>query len=152
LPGEGGEARYEGMLPKIAFFAATIDELQQELRPAVEAAIARHGVPAERILVNVGDDKITTNDDIREFNQLDTPRSEKQFVLLVNKGREGWNCRSLFGVALFRKPRSKIFVLQATMRCMRSITEVQQTGSVYLSEENRGILEEELQQNFRVSV
>lgn len=47
------------------------------------------------ILVNVGDNKITSNDDIREFNRLDTEGSDKQFILLVNKGREGWNCRSL---------------------------------------------------------
>lgn len=146
------DERYEGMLPKLAFFAATIDELQSELRPAVEQALARHGIPADRVLVNVGDPKLTSNDDIRDFNQLDTRRSAKQFILLVGKGREGWNCRSLFGVALFRKPRSKIFVLQATMRCLRSITDAQQTGRIYLSEENLDILADELQQNFRVTM
>ena len=109
-------------------------------------------IPATSILVNVGDEKLTTNDDIREFNRLDTAGSTKQFILLVNKGREGWNCRSLFGVALFREPKSKIFVLQATMRCLRSIGPAQQTGQVYLSAENRQILEDELQQNFRISV
>lgn len=146
------DARYEGLKPKLAFFAATIEELQKELRPAVETALRQHGIPLEHILVNVGDEKLTSNDDIREFNRLDTPGSEKQFILLVNKGREGWNCRSLFGVALFRQPKSKIFVLQATMRCLRSITEAQQTGRVYLSAENIAILEAELQQNFRVTV
>lgn len=144
--------RAEGMLPKLAFFASTIEELQNELRPAVEAALIKHGIPVSRILVNVGDDKITSNDDIREFIRLDTCDSEKQFVLLVNKGREGWNCRSLFGVALFRKPKSRIFVLQATMRCLRAISDMQQTGHVYLSDENTQILEEELQQNFRVDI
>ena len=146
------QERHEGMAPKIAFFAATIDELQKELRPAVEKAIAKHSIPSTAILVNVGDEKLTTNDDIREFNRLDTAGSTKQFILLVNKGREGWNCRSLFGVALFREPKSKIFVLQATMRCLRSIGLAQQTGQVYLSAENRQILEDELQQNFHISV
>lgn len=144
--------RHEGLRPKLAFFAATIEELQNELRPAVENALSRHGIAASKILVNVGDEKLTTSDDIREFNRLDTPESEKQFILLVNKGREGWNCRSLFGVALYRKPRSKIFVLQASMRCLRSIGDVQQTGRVYLSQENVQILEDELQENFRVSI
>lgn len=144
--------RHEGMLPKIAFFASTIDELQKELRPAVERALAKHNIPTSKILVNVGDQSITSNDDIREFNHLDTPGSEKQFILLVNKGREGWNCRSLFGVALFREPKSKIFVLQATMRCLRSIGVGQQTGQVYLSDENIQILKDELEQNFRVSI
>lgn len=141
----------EGMTPKLAFFAATIEEIATELRPAVEKALAKHGIPASRILVNVGDDKQTTNDDIREFNRLDTVGTEKQFILLVNKGREGWNCRSLFGVALFREPKSKVFVLQATMRCLRSIGEVQYTGQVYLTNENLALLNDELQQNFRIS-
>jgi hypothetical protein len=142
----------EGMLPKIAFFAATVEELTSELKPAVETALIKHGIPTSRILVNVGDSKITSNDDIREFNRLDTEGSEKQFILLVNKGREGWNCRSLFGVGLFRQPKSKVFVLQATMRCLRSVGQAQYTGHVFLSDDNLQILNDELQQNFRISV
>lgn len=142
----------EGLSPKMAFFAGTIEELQTELRPAVERALRKRGIPVSRILVNVGDEKLTTNDDIREFNRLDTPGSDKQFILLVNKGREGWNCRSLFSVALFREPKSRIFVLQATMRCLRSIGTAQHTAQVFLSEENLGILREELDQNFRITV
>jgi hypothetical protein len=148
---DSGELRPEGFLPKLAFFAATIDELTGELRPAVERALLKHGVPTSRILVNVGDDKLTSNDDIREFNRLDTQGSEKQFILLVNKGREGWNCHSLFGVGLFREPKSKVFVLQATMRCLRAIGEAQHTGHVFLSDDNLQTLNEELQQNFRIS-
>ncbi|MFU1942729.1 TnsA endonuclease N-terminal domain-containing protein [Bordetella hinzii] len=148
---EAGDLRPEGLLPKLAFFATTVEELTEELKPAVERALLKHGIPTSRILVNVGDSKITTNDDIREFNRLDTEGSEKQFVLLVNKGREGWNCRSLFGVGLFREPKSKIFVLQATMRCLRAIGEAQHTGHVFLSDSNLNTLNEELQQNFRIS-
>ena len=147
-----GEQRHEGMLPKLALFAPTIDELKNDLYPAVESTLRCLGVPTDRILINVGDDKLTTNDEIRRFVNLDTPASEDQFILLVNKGKEGWNCRSLFGVALYRKPKSKIFVLQASMRCLRQIGDGQQTGHVYLSEENAEILSDELQQNFRVSI
>ncbi|KUR72643.1 type III restriction endonuclease [Novosphingobium fuchskuhlense] len=146
-----GENRREGMLPKLAIFASTIDELDTELRPALEKILTDLGVPTNRILVNVGDEKLTTGEDIREFNRLDTEASDKQFILLVGKGREGWNCRSLFGVALYRKPKSRIFVLQSTMRCLRSIGEIQETGHIYLSAENMEILKDELQQNFRVT-
>lgn len=143
--------RPEGLIPKLAFFASTVEELTGELKPAVERALLKHGIPTSRILVNVGDSKITTNDDIREFNRLDTEGSEKQFILLVNKGREGWNCRSLFGVGLFREPKSKVFVLQATMRCLRAIGQAQHTGHVFLSESNLSTLNDELQQNFHIS-
>ncbi|MEM7392846.1 MAG: type III restriction endonuclease, partial [Verrucomicrobiota bacterium] len=145
-------ATYEGMEPKLAIFAGKIEELTEHVRPALEAVLVEEGIPTDTILVNVGDDKVTSKDDIREFHALDTPGSNKQFILLGNKGKEGWNCRSLFGVALHRKPKSKVFVLQATMRCLRSITEVQQTGSVYLSDENRQILNDELEENFRCTV
>ncbi|MEJ3663181.1 type III restriction endonuclease [Pseudomonas sp. FSL R10-0056] len=148
---ESGELRPEGLLPKLAFFASTVEELIGELRPAVERVLLKHGIPTSRILVNVGDSKITSNDDIREFNQLDTIGSEKQFILLVNKGREGWNCRSLFGVGLFREPKSKVFVLQATMRCLRAIGQAQHTGHVFLSDDNLNTLNDELQQNFHIS-
>lgn len=143
---------FEGMLPKLAFFGSTIDEVQSELRPALEQVLSELNIPSSKILVNVGDSSITTNDDLREFKNLDSPASQKQFIILVNKGKEGWNCRSLFGVALHREPKSKVFVLQATMRCLRAIEPMQQTGMVFLSDENIKILDAELQENFKMSV
>lgn len=147
-----GEERIEGKLPKMALFASNIEELDRELRPALEQVLSELNISTDKILVNVGDDKLTTNDDLREFINLDSPASEKQFILLVNKGKEGWNCRSLFAVGLHRTPKSKIFVLQATMRCLRAIGPNQATGFVYLSEENKAILNEELQNNFRLNL
>lgn len=146
------DLRFEHMLPKLAFFTSSIEELQSELKPAVEQVLAELNISTEKILVNVGDSSITSNDELREFKNLDTAHSIKQFILLVNKGKEGWNCRSLFGVALHREPKSKVFVLQATMRCLRSIEPKQQTGQVFLSDENIKILDAELQENFKMSL
>jgi hypothetical protein len=142
-------------MPKMAIFAATIEEAVGEVRPAAERALTDLGVPLSSIIVNVGDVKYTKEEDIRHFNNLDVAGTEgscKQFLILVNKGREGWNCRSLFSVALYRSPKSKIFVLQATMRCLRQITEEQQTASVFLSKDNFDILNDELQKNFKMNV
>jgi len=147
-----GEKRYESMLPKMAIFSTNIEEMQNEVRPVVEEILADLGISMDKILINVGDEKITTNDDLRDFKNLDKPSSNKQFILLVNKGKEGWNCRSLFCVALHRKPDSRIFVLQATMRCLRSIGDIQETAKVYLSDENVVILDKELEENFKVTL
>jgi len=150
-----GDKTYEGLLPKLAIFASTIKEATDEVRPAVENILADIDVPTSKILVNVGDEKITKDGDIRNFNDLDmigTVGSQMQILILVGKGREGWNCRSLFGVAMFRSPKSKIFVLQATMRCLRKITAKQETASVYLSKENYDILDEELNKNFNMEI
>ena len=150
-----GEKLYEGLSPKLAIFGATIDEVVNEIRPAVERVLSELGIPLDKILINTGDEKITKDNDIKAFNDLDVVDSlgsQKQFILLCNKGREGWNCRSLFGVALFRSPKSTVFVLQATMRCLRQITGDQQKAIVRLSKENMDILNAELTKNFRVSI
>ena len=146
---------YEGLQPKLAIFGATIEEVTTEIHPIVDEALSELGIPLNKVLVNVGDDTITKGEDIRHFNDLDiegTVGSEKQFILLCNKGREGWNCRSLFGVALFRSPKSTIFVLQATMRCLRQITDDQQEAIVRLSKENLDILNAELKKNYRINI
>lgn len=147
-----GEKRVEGMLPKMAFFASTIEEAVTELRPAIENELARLNIATSRILVNVGDEHYTTNDDLREFKRLDTKTSEKQFIILVGKGKEGWNCRSLFAVAMYRKAKSTVFVLQATMRCMRQIGDYQHTALLFFSQENMEILNNELKENFNITL
>ncbi len=150
-----GDNLYEGLKPKIAVFGATIDEVVNEIKPAVENILSDLGIDLNTILVNVGDQSATKDADIKNFNDLDVIGSEgnnKQVILLVNKGREGWNCRSLFSVALFRSPKSTIFVLQSTMRCLRSITDRQQLAHVYLSDENYKILDAELKKNFNVTI
>lgn len=147
-----GEKRVEGLLPKMAFFASSIEEAVAELKPVIEDVLVSLGIPTSRILVNVGDATVTTNDDLREFNILDTPRSEKQFIILVGKGKEGWNCRSLFSVAMYRKAKSTVFVLQATMRCLRQIGDYQHTAYLYFSQENLDILNKELQENFNITL
>lgn len=150
-----GGKTYEGLKPKLAIYAAGVEEAATEVRPALEKILADLGIPATSILLNVGDPKYTKDEDIRHFNNLDVPGSEgndKQFIILVEKGKEGWNCRSLFGVALFRSPKSKIFVLQATMRCLRSITNERLTATVFLSKENFDTLNDELHKNFNMEI
>lgn len=140
---------------KLAIYASRVEEAVNEVRPALEEILADLGIPASSILVNVGETKYTKDEDIRNFNDLDVQGSqgnEKQFIILVDKGKEGWNCRSLFGVAMFRNPNSKIFVLQATMRCLRTITDDRLTATVFLSKENYDTLDDELHKNFNMDI
>lgn len=141
----------EGMQPKLVFFSPTIANATGYLRPLLEEELVRRDIPVSQLLVNVGDPKVTSNDDIRAFNELDCVGSEKLFLILVSKGKEGWNCCSLCGVAMFRQPKSRVFVLQASMRSLRSIGDRQEEGQVYLTAENAEVFNEELQQNFRLT-
>lgn len=146
---------YDNLNPKLAIYAANVEEAVNEVVPALEEILTRLEIPTTSILLNVGDSKYTKDEDIRNFNNLDVPGSEgneKQFVVLVEKGKEGWNCRSLFGVALYRSPKSKIFVLQATMRCLRAITDERLTATIFLSKENYDTLDDELHKNFNMEI
>lgn len=150
-----GNNLYENLVPKLAIFAATVEEATKVVRPAVEKVLGELGIPISTILVNTGDTTITKDDDIRDFRNLDIPGTEgskKQFIILVEKGREGWNCRSLLGIALFRSPKSKVFVLQATMRCLRQLTDEQLKATVFLSKENYDILDDELNKNYNMEI
>lgn len=146
--GEYGEERLEGRLPKIAFYSASIDDLQKELRPKLEKILAERGIALDKVL----EYHTEAEENKEEFLNCDTIDSKKQFILLVGKGTEGWNCRSLVACALYRKPKSAIFVLQSSTRCLRSIGDNSTLGSIFLSEENYRILDKELKNNFATNI
>lgn len=150
----GGQT-YEGLNPKLAIYASGIEEAAHEVVPMLEEILTELGIPNNKILLNVGDSKYTKDEDLRNFKKLDVLGSEgneKQFIVLVEKAKEGWNCRSLFGVAMYRKPESTVFVLQATMRCLRAITDKRHTASIFLSKDNYDILDNELHKNFNMEI
>lgn len=150
-----GGKTYEGLLPKLAIFAANVKEATDVVRPAVEKVLSELGISLSTVLVNTGDPSVTKDEDIKNFNNLDvigTEGSKKQFIILVEKGREGWNCRSLLGIALFRSPKSKVFVLQATMRCLRQLTKEQLKATIFLSKENYDTLDDELRKNYNMEI
>lgn len=145
---EYGENRLEDKLPKIAFYAPSIEVLRQELLPEISKILSQKGISTEKVL----EYHTEAENQKDEFLKLDTADSKKQFVLLVGKGTEGWNCRSLVSCALFRKPKSAIFVLQSATRCLRSIGDNSVKASVFVSPENAKILDKELKNNFATSL
>ncbi len=145
---EYAENRLEGRLPKMAFYAPNIENLRTELKPRIERVLAEMNIPIDKVL----EYHTEAEDSKDEFRALDTIDSTKQFVLLVGKGTEGWNCRSLVACALYRKPSSSIFVLQASTRCMRSIGDNSTRAHIFLSKENYKVLDKELKNNFASSI
>lgn len=145
---EYGTKRLEGRLPKIAFYASSIDDLQNDLKPKLERVLAERGLSSDAIL----EYHTEAEENADDFKHLDTTESKKQFILLVGKGTEGWNCRSLVSVALYKKPKSTILVLQSTTRCLRSIGDNSTRATIFLSKETAKILDDELKKNFASSI
>jgi len=119
------------------------------VRATLEKVIFRdYKIPSGKIIEN---HTKATKEEIQEFYNLDTKESKKQFILLVNKGTEGRNCKSLYATALYRKP-PQVFTLQATTRCLRATGTNEIKANIFLSKQNYNILDKELRQNFDLDI
>jgi len=148
----GGHKLPNGSEAKIAIYFPQTKDLA-ELKPVIEQKLLRIGLDPSICLVNTSDADLTKEDDIKEFNRLNNPGSQKRVMLLVNKGTEGWNCPSLFACALARKLKSSNnFVLQATTRCLRQVPGNDKKARVYLSTDNFNILDKQLQETYGESI
>lgn len=137
-----------GAPAKLAIYFPQTDDLR-DLRPAIDRALANVGLSPALVLVNTSDESQTKAADIDAFNRLNDPASPHRVILLVNKGTEGWNCPSLFACALARKLKtSNNFVLQAATRCLRQVPGNVFKARIYLSKENYGILDRQLQETY----
>lgn len=147
---EYGDIRLpDGSPARLAIYFPQVEDLR-ELRPHVELACSRAGLPTTAVLENHSG---SPQADIDAFNRLNDPQSPHRVILLVNKGTEGWNCPSLFATALARRLRTaNNFVLQAASRCLRQVPGNTRPARIYLSEANRGILDRQLRETYGESL
>jgi len=145
----GDAALPTGQPAKLALYFPQNDDLD-ELRPHVERALLEAGLDRGIILRNTSE---SSDAEIAAFNRLNFAESPHRVILLVNKGTEGWNCPSLFACALARKLHSSNnFVLQAASRCLRQVPDNNRPASIYLSQDNRAVLDRQLQESYGESL
>jgi hypothetical protein len=141
-----------GAPAKLAMYFPQTDDLR-ELKPVIDRALVESGLSPAVALINTSDTGLTKQADVENFNRLNDPDSIYRVLLLVNKGTEGWNCPSLFACALVRQLRtSNNFVLQAATRCMRQVAGNTRKARVYLSTDNFGVLDRQLQETYGESI
>jgi type III restriction enzyme len=134
-----------GAAAKVAIYFPQTGDLE-ELRPAIDAALMKVGQAPTLSLRNTSE---SPKEEVDAFNRLNDPQAPHRVILLVNKGTEGWNCPSLFGCALARRLRSSNnFVLQAATRCLRQVPGNTMKARIYLSRDNRSILDRQLQETY----
>jgi type III restriction enzyme len=141
----GDVALPNGAPARLAMYFPQTKDLR-ELRPVVEQTLMELGYSTDIVLRNTSK---STQAEIDAFNRLNAPTSRHRVMLLVNKGTEGWDCPSLFACALARKlKRSQNFVLQASTRCLRQVPANPHKARIYLSMDNRGALDQQLQETY----
>ena len=141
-----GEVRLPNGAPaKMAMYFPQTDDLEK-LRPFIDAALLKVGQSPTVCLRNTTD---SPKEEVDSFNRLSDPATPHRVILLVNKGTEGWDCPSLFACALARRLRSSNnFVLQAATRCLRQVPGNNRKARIYLSRDNRSILDRQLRETY----
>ena len=132
----------DGTPAKLAIFFPQTDDVR-ELRWIVEKKLVEMGYSTDLIL-----EHHTANENKAEFDRFRT--SPKRVALLVSRGVEGWNVPPLFATALARRLQSggNNFVLQAASRCLRQVPGNMTKARIYLSMDNRAILDGQLQESY----
>lgn len=140
----------EGAPARLALYFPQTESLD-ELKPAVESALAIKGIDPTTVLAVHSK---SPEENKRAFYRVaNDPRSPHRIILLVNMGTEGWNCPSLFATGLIRQLKSSNnFVLQAATRCLRQVPGNTKPARIYLTKDNRKILEKQLQETYGTTI
>ncbi len=143
----------DGTIAKLAIYCGTIERLESEIAPMLNAEM---GIEAEAILkFHKGNAHYkTSREQETEFASLDSPLSKKRIVLLVQIGKEGWDCRSLSGVILSQKGDCPTnMVLQTSCRCLRQVRGgTDETANIWLNAENEKQLDKQLKEEQHTSI
>ena len=153
----------DGTTAKLGIYCGTISKLEELVYPLVLRIAKEYGLGEESILrfyrESSSKDPAAKKykapaDSQMQFDILDRPFSKTRIVLLVQIGKEGWDCRSLTGVILSQEGDCpKNMVLQTSCRCLRQVVKGSpETALIYLNDGNAAMLNTQLQQQHHISL
>lgn len=152
-----GAKRYaDGAIAKLAIYCGKIETLEEEVYPFLTGEL---NIPEAEILrFHRGDKDYPTPPGAElAFRSLDLPAphaAPQRYILLVQIGKEGWDCRSLTGVILSQQgdcPRN--MVLQTSCRCLRQVDPgAAEEALIWLNDGNAQTLNAQLRQQQRTSI
>jgi len=142
-----------GTIAKIAIYCGNINNLEEHVFPFLTDEMK---ISPDLILkYHKGNKKYKiSKENEMEFASLDTPLSKKKIILLVQVGKEGWDCRSLTGIILSQKGDCPTnMVLQTSCRCLRQVdNNKQETAVIWLNEDNARSLDKQLKEEQHTSI
>lgn len=146
----------DGLTAKLGIYCGTIEKLEEAVYPSVARIVAEYGLGTDAILkFHKGNKQYKMPADSQmQFDILDKSISRIRIVLLVQIGKEGWDCRSLTGIILSQGGDCPInMVLQTSCRCLRQvIKDNPETALIYLNKSNADKLNSQLEQQHHISL
>ena len=147
----------DGTCAKLGIYCGKIDALEQSIYPLAERLATEFGLnPSESVLrFHRGNKEYPMPEGAElRFASLDKSISKDRIVLLVQIGKEGWDCRSLTGIVLSQEGDCPTnMVLQTSCRCLRQVQRgVPESALIYLNKSNAEILNTQLEQQHHISI
>lgn len=154
----------DGTCAKLAVYCGQIPALEEEIYPLVSEIVTEYGLnPAEVILKRhkgssskkVGMKKYPEPEGSEAaFTMLDSSSSKVRIILLVQIGKEGWDCKSLTGVILPHEGAChKNMVLQTSCRCLRQVIRGEREKAlIWMNKWNADKLNRELKQQQNITL
>lgn len=146
-----------GCCAKLAIYCGRIEKLEEEIYPVVERVVRAYGLNPEEVVLKFheGNKEYKAPEGAKlQFATLDNAISKIKIVLLVQIGKEGWDCTSLTGVILSQAgacPNN--MVLQTSCRCLRQVDKnTQETALIYLNESNGELLNKQLKKQHHIDI
>ena len=145
-----------GLVAKLGIYCGTIEKLEEVVYPLVAKILSGYGIRSDAILkFHKGNKQYPQPADSQmQFDILDKSISKIRVVLLVQIGKEGWDCRSLTGIILSQEgdcPQN--MVLQTSCRCLRQVLKGSpETALIYLNDSNADKLNAQLLQQHHISL
>lgn len=145
-----------GLTAKLGIYCGSIEKCEELVYPLVSRILPEYGLASDTILkFHRGNKQYPQPADSQmQFDILDNSISKIRIVLLVQIGKEGWDCRSLTGIILSQEGDCpKNMVLQTSCRCLRQVRKgMPETALIYLNESNAEKLNSQLMQQQHISL
>lgn len=154
----------DGTQAKLAIYCGQIPTLEEDVYPLVSEIVTEYGLnPVEAVLKRHKGSN-SSKKDVKKypepegseaaFASLDSPSSKVRVVLLVQIGKEGWDCKSLTGVILPHEGACpKNMVLQTSCRCLRQVTRGEhEKALMWMNKWNADKLNKELKQQQNITL
>jgi len=146
----------DGTVAKLGIYCGGIEKLEEIVYPIVSRIAKEYNISSDEILkFHKGNKKYPQPADSQmQYDMLDKPLSRIRIVLLVQIGKEGWDCRSLTGIILSQEGDCPTnMVLQTSCRCLRQVVKGSpETALIYLNESNAYKLNKQLEQQHHISI
>ena len=146
-----------GTCAKLAIYCGQIETLEETVYPLVAEIASSYGMNPTKVILKYhgGNDQYPKPEGSETaFASLDTSLSKIRIVLLVQIGKEGWDCKSLTGVILPQRgvcPTN--MVLQTSCRCLRQVVKHgRETALIWMNKFNADTLNKQLKQQQNITL